>query len=67
MDTLFCSSNNSLQKLKKYVKEVGISADTPPVGPEGQIWVFFLNEPSLKEIINIYVCHKQVTSDCHAL
>ena len=46
MDTLFCSSNNSFLTQTKYVKEVGILVDAPPIGPEGQI-CFFLNEPSL--------------------
>ena len=48
MENLFCSLNNSFVT-KKYVKEVGILSDTPPVGPEGQIWVGFFNEPSLRE------------------
>ena len=62
MDTLFWSLTINLCHQLKYVKEVGILPDPPPppVGPEGQIWVHFLNEPSLNGFIYFkYTCTRR--------
>ena len=54
MDTLFCSSYNSMSQ-KKSVKEVGILADLPPplLALRAKYGRFFKNEPSLIGIFHL--------------